>query len=276
MTCSATILTLTHQDSTEKTLVKTGKAATEKLINALGDTGKTVIAHIILSEIWRKENEYYGVSTKYIYKNCNQLIGWHNIYNGLVWEWTEETGNTIRQSEIQKIKNYWTAKYVDKKNITMNDARVLTELMVLDYELFPCNKVYDNNSAAVKYKELYELLEKKSDHPLFKSLWNRFGNDSTVKIFDDCFFITYDPEGLSFRFEKDSILSSIFVESPYAGELPNKLKLSDRRPVVENKIGRPFKWGSYVDNTWAWYKAQSLYLDFDKNGKIIKLSISKR
>jgi hypothetical protein len=275
MDCIATELTLTYQDSTEIQLVHIGQPATRKLIYALGDSSKTVIAHIILTEIWGNRKEKYYFSTKYIYKDCNQLIGWHYVYNGLVWNWASETGETIKKSEIQKIQNYWFNKLIEKKKVTLDIVKISKDLERQDNEQFPCNKIYDNNSASVKYQDLYELLDKNIENPLFKSLWNKFGNDSTIHAFDDCFFINYGVEGLSFRFEKDSILSTIFVTNAYRGEMPYNLKLRDLKPVVENKIGKPSKSGKYDDKTWGWYKEKSLYLDFDKKSKVIKFAISK-
>ncbi len=275
MDCIATDLILTHQDSTEIKLAHIGKPATQKLINVLSDSSKTVIAHIILTEIWGNRKEKYYFSTKYIYKDCNQLIGWHYIYNGLVWNWADETGETIKQSEIQKIQKYWIDKLIEKKKVTLDIVKISKDLERQDNELFPCNKIYDNNSASVKYHDLYELLDKNIENPIFKNLWNKFGNDSTISAYDDCFYINYGAEGLSFRFKTDSILSTIFVDNGYKGELPYNLKLRDLKPVVENKIGKPSKSGRYADNTWGWYKDKSLYLDFDKKGKIIKFAISK-
>ena len=266
---------LTHQDSTEKELVQIGKPATNKLIDALDDSSKTVIAHIILTQIWSNKNEKNYFSTKYVYKDCNQLVGWHYVFNGLVWDWTSETGETIKQSEINKIRTYWTDKLIKKKNVSLDLVQISKDLEDQDNLLYPCSKIYDNNSNSIKYNELYELLGIKSDNSLFGKLWDKFGNDSTMSFYEDCFFITYGPEGLSFRFEKDSTLSTIFVDDSYKGELPYKLKLTDLKSVVENKIGKPFKSGKYVDYTWGWYKDKSLYIDFDKKGKIIKFGISK-
>ncbi|MFT3701778.1 MAG: hypothetical protein QM802_05385 [Agriterribacter sp.] len=273
--CVATMLMLTHEDSTVKALVKIGKPATNKLIAALDNTSMTVIAHIILTQIWGDNKSKYYFSEKYIYKDCNQLVGTHYTYNGLVWEWYSGREDVIRQSEVDKIKKYWTAKLIDKKTVSIDLAKIASDLDKQDNLLYPCNKIYENNATDIKFQNLYILLNKKSDDSLFEKLWKKFGNDSTVSVYDDCFFITYSPEGLSFRFEKDSTLSTIFVDNSYKGELPYKLKLTDLKPIVENKIGKPFKSGKYVDNTWNWYKDKSLYLDFDKKGKIIKFGISK-
>ena len=275
MDCMGGMLVLTHSDKTEQQLLSIGKEATTQLIYSLDDKSKTVMAHIILTQLWEPQNGQNFLGTKYIYKECNNLIGWHHVYNGLVWDWHENTDQTIEQKEIDKIKTYWTSKLIDKRPTqNLNTQAIFDELEKQDESLFPCNKVYDNNSASIKSSELFSLLNKKSDDPLFQELWIRFGNDSTVSSYSDCFFITYGPEGLSFRFEKDSVLSTIFVDNSYTGELPYGLKLTDHKASVEKKIGKPFKSSKYVENTSNWYKQQNLFLDFDKNGKIIKFGIS--
>jgi hypothetical protein len=277
MDCMGGMLVLSHQDKKEQELLKIGKEATNSLISALGDKTKTVIAHIILTQMWEPQNEQDFLGTKYIYKNCNDLIGWHHVYNGLVWDWHEESNLTIEQKEIEKIKSYWTSKLIDKTpTASLNDEQIFEELTKRDDNSFPCNKVYDNNSTTVKYSDLFNLLDKKVNNPEFQKICTLFGNDSTTSSYNDCFFVTYGPEGLSFRFEKDSTLSTIFVDDSYSGELPYKLQRSDLKPIVESKIGQPFKSGKYVDNTWGWYKDKNLYLDFNKKDEIIKFGISKK
>ena len=275
MDCMGGMLVLTHADKTEQAILNIGKESTNELISALSDKTKTVIAHIILTQLWEPQQGRNFLSTKYIYKNCNDLIGWHHVYNGLVWDWREDTNQTIEQKEIDKIKNYWASKLIDKRPIGNPDVQaIFRELEKQDERQFPCNKVYDNNSTSIKSNELFALLNKKSNDPIFQDIWTRFGNDSVVHSYKDCFFISYGSEGLSFRFEEDSVLSTIFVEKAYAGELPYGLKLTDLKSTVEEKIGQPFKSHKYVDNISCWYKDQNLYLDFNKNDKIIKFGIS--
>lgn len=271
------MLVLTHSDKVEQELLEIGKEATNQLISSLGDKTKTVIAHIILTQLWEPQNGQNFLGTKYIYKNCNDLIGWHHVYNGLVWDWHEDADQTIEQKEIDKIKAYWTAKIIEQQPTdNLNNQKIFEELEQQDKKQFPCNKVYDNNSNSVKYNDLFNLLNKKVTNPLFQALWTGFGNDSTINSYNDCFFINYGAEGLSFRFEKDSTLSTIFVEDNYKGELPYKLKLTDLKATVDKKVGKPFKSSKYVDNISNWYKEQNLFLDFDKKGKIIKFGISRK
>ncbi len=276
MDCIATMLMLTHEDSTEKALVKIGKPATDELIKALPDKNKTVIAHIILTQIWGDNIGKSYFSTKYIYKDCNQLIGWHYTYNGLVWEWYSGKDDSIRQVEIDKIKNYWTKKLIEKQDASIDFAKISEDLETMDNLAYPCNKVYENNSADVKYETLYQLLDKKSTDMLFKTLWTKFGNDSTMSSFNDCFFITYGPEGLSFRFEKDSLLSTIFVEDSYKGELPFSLKIGDRKKAIEKKLGLPNKERKFQENSWSYYTDKNLSYYFDKTGKVLEFYISKK
>ena len=270
------MLTLTHEDSTEIELVKIGKPATEKLIKVLPDKNKTVIAHIILTQIWSDNIAKIYFSTKYIYNNCNELIGWHNIYNGLVWEWYSGKDDSIIQVEIDKIENYWTKKLIEKQDVSLDFSKISEDLESQDNLTYPCNKFYENNSADIKYQTLHQLLDKKSNDTLFKTLWNKFGNDSTMSSFNDCFFITYGPEGLSFRFEKDSLLSTIFVEPSYKGELPFNLKITDRKKTIEKKIGRPNKERKFQENSWSYYTKKNLSYYFDKTGKVLELYISKK
>lgn len=275
MTCMATMLMLTHEDSSEIELVKIGKPASEGLIAALSDKNKTVAAHIILTEIWSDTIDKKYFVTKYIHKDCNQLIGWYHIYNGLVWEWYSGIGDSIRQTEIDKIKNYWTQRVIENQNVSIDYSQINSDLRKKDELNYPCNKVYDNNSADIKYSTLYQLLGKNSNDPVFKKLWNKFGNDSTMRFFDDCYFITYGPEGLSFKFGKDSLLFIIFIEDSYKGELPFNLKITDNRKVIEKKIGLPNETCTAYDNTWSYYRNKDLYYYFDKKGKVLELYVSK-
>ncbi|MFN8359100.1 MAG: hypothetical protein U0264_04220 [Candidatus Kapaibacterium sp.] len=138
MNCMGTIIMLTHEDSTEKAILKIGKPATNKLIEALDDTSKTVIAHIVLTQIWN-DNKNRLLSEKYIFKECNQRVGTHYVYNGLVWEWYDGKDFGIRQSEVEKIKKYWIAKLIDKKSVAIDKTKLLLDLEKLDNETYPCD-----------------------------------------------------------------------------------------------------------------------------------------
>lgn len=275
ITCKGTILVMTHSNKVEKELLAIGKQATPQLISALSNPSKTAIAHIVLSQIWDAAAEQNNLWTKYIYKNCNKIDGWHHIYNGLVWEWQEETDYTIKPKEVEKIKSYWISKLVEKKpTVKLSNRETLDKLEKQDEIDFPCNKVYGNSSASVKYADLFGLLNKKSNEPGFEAMWTKFGNDSTMSVHNDCFYITYDAEGLSFRFDKDSVLTTIFVEKGYRGELPYNLKLTDLMATVNLKVGAPSKTDKPYDDIYNTYKEQHLFLTFDKKGKITQFGIS--
>ncbi|MCW3084734.1 MAG: hypothetical protein JWP12_2100 [Bacteroidetes bacterium] len=275
MDCMGGFLVLTHTDSTELELVKIGKPAELKLITALSIPEKTVIAHIILTQISYGDEGTAFLSTGYIYQNCNQLIGWHQFYNGLVWEWSEKNNFTVSAAEISKIQQFWKEKIIDQKDVSIDESALAAKVEEQDRIAYPCNKVYDNNSAGVNYQSLVDLLGKKSDDPAFKNMWNTFGNDSTMHPFNDCFFVNYGPEGLSFRFEKDSLLSTIFVENAYKGELPFGLLWADNKRKVEKKAGKPSKTSQRGNFTFCLYKERSLHLIYDEKNKIKQVSIVK-
>jgi len=107
-------------------------------------------------------------------------------------------------------------------------------------------------------------------------VFTNLGNDSTISKYDDCFFISYGADGIDFRFDKDSILTSIFIESGYQGDLPHKLKYTDKKSIVESKIGKPYKSGTYSDCEWTWYKDKYLYIDYFSDKRIKTFAISKK
>jgi len=264
------ILILTHRDSLERQLLSIGKFATPYLVEALDDPSKTVIAHIILTQLWDTAN-YHSLSTKYIYKNCNDLIGWHRSYNGIVWEWSGETGQTIRQSEIDAIKKYWTARVKNNSYSRLRTTEeILAELDKSDQAVYPCNKVYDNNSAGIRHEDLRNLIGKKSTDDDFAKLWTLFGNDSTISRFSDCYFINYGPEGLSFRFEDDR-LSVIFIDDSYKGTLPYGLDFSFRRSVAIMKVGP----ASSADKFRAVFDDKGLFINFSDDNAIKEIALLK-
>lgn len=272
MDCNYFMLVVTHNDSVVQELEKIGRPATAKLLDALNCSSKTVIAHIILTKIW--DIGSIQMSEGYIYKDCNQLIGFHHMYNGLVWEWYDGIGDSIRQSEIDKIKNYWTKKIYKNVDLSFDYEKISSELMAEDAKRYPCNKVYENNSASIKYSELKQLLGRKHTNHLFNAMCSRLGNDSTTSWFDDCFFVSYGPEGLEFRFEKDSLLSTIFIKDSYKGGLPYDLLMSDEQKDIEKKLGIPEKTFRYTDHISYYYLKKGLNFTFTKDGKIENFYIS--
>lgn len=270
---------LTFEDSTVKELIKIGKPTSEKLLIALNDTNKTVISHIILTEIWSENRNVRSLDYKTIYKNCNELIGVHEICNGLVWEKYYTGALIIRQAEISKIKKYWNAKIIEGKDVTIGWDEKIKELEEYDKLNYPCNKVvvekvYINNSSEINLSDLLNLLNKKNDDPQFESMWQILGNDSIIHKYNDCFYINYNKEGLSFRFGKDSILSTVFIEKQFEGKLLYNLKISDNRNEIEKKLGLPNS--HYPHKNWDNYTDKHLYFYFLETGELQEFSISKR
>lgn len=133
----------TFEDTIVKELLTIGKPTTKYLIDALLDSNKTVIAHIILNEIWKDHTGQFSIASVGIFKNCNQPVGRHRIYEGLVWEvWLDngKTKNSIRPEEIAKIKLYWTKRITKNVNAKFNWTDIYDELEILDNLLYPCKK----------------------------------------------------------------------------------------------------------------------------------------
>jgi len=141
MDCMGGTLVLTHDDSLENELFQLGPLSSRALLNALDSPNKTVIAHIILSRLY-EDSLFLGLSgTVYIYKDCQNLIGWHNIFNGIVWEWYEGKKNQIEKSEIDKIKKYWIDKLINKRHVDrFDDSRIFEELKTKDSLKYPCSE----------------------------------------------------------------------------------------------------------------------------------------
>ncbi len=278
--------TLTFEDSTVKEIIKIRPAATEKLLNALNQAEKTVITHIMLTDIWSRETSN-GLDHIVTFKDCDKPIGIHYIYNGLVWETYIDSTNkngfkSIKQSEIDNIKDYWIKRIIEKKNISISQTKKFNEILKMDSIEYPCNvkkpisppKNYVNNSSEINLSDLLDLLNKKNNGNQFESLWKILGNDSIIHQFKDCFYVNYNEEGLSFRFGKDSILSTIFIEKQFNGKLLYSLTINDNRNEIEKKLGTPNS--HYPADNWDNYPDKHLYFSFWETGVIREFSISKR
>ena len=267
--------TLNYQDSVVRELIKIGKPAAIRLFNSIKIPNKTVIIHIILTNIYEPEIGNDNLPIVYIYKNCDDLIGWHHIYNGLIWEWYRDSDFTIKQQEIDKANTYWNSRLNEKGKSWLNDIdKIFKDLQVSDSLKYPCSRVYENNSDELDFKQIISLIDTKYPSDKFIKLFNILGNDSVISRYSDCFFISYGADGIDFRFNKENILTSVFIEEAYKGDLPYGLKYSDTKDIIERKIGLPDEKGTYVDNEWVAYKNEHIYLDYDKDKKVIKFVIS--
>jgi len=273
---SSDIFTLDFQDSIVQGLIKIGQPTVADLFKNLTKSNKTVIIHIILTKILEPENANDNLSIVNIYQDCNNLIGWHFIYNGLIWEWYDNLNDSISQKEIDKAVFYWGKRIKGELKAQKIDIeKIFENLKTEDHKNYPCEKVYDNKSKGIKTETLFELLDKNLQYQKFNEVFSTLGNDSTISKYDDCFYISYGADGIDFRFDKDSILTSIFIESVYQGNLPYGLKYTDKKGTVEAKIGKPDTSGTYADCEWTCFKDKYLDIHYFSNKKIKTFIISK-
>lgn len=135
------VLVLNHSDTVSNELVEIGGEATYALYNNLTTPNKTIAIHIILSRIYpSKDQTSNSLATKYIYKNCDDLIGWHYMYNGIAWEWFERQGDQITKSEMNKTVDFWNKKLNLKKDMqALNHEIVMDSITIADSINYPCN-----------------------------------------------------------------------------------------------------------------------------------------
>ncbi|PKG50320.1 hypothetical protein, partial [Olleya sp. 1-3] len=277
--CNYTLV-LKEYDSNANELVEIGKQANEQLLNQLSNPEKSIGIHIILTRINDSSRyEKVGLGTKYIYQNCDELIGWHHVYNGIVWEWFEEKGQIISESELKKLTDYWKSKLNGNGELTLVDSEaIFNSLTESDNEKHPCidNRNYENNSANVKFQELKSLLGKSSQSKEVVAFMNRIGNDSIHSYHKDSYFINYDTDGISLKFKKDSTLNHIFLEKEYLGTLWKNLKMDYSKKKIIKTLGEPtkiYKYGANNENFWYEEINLSIYFDSKKRIKDVRFGI---
>lgn len=274
--------TFTYQDSTIKEIIKIGKPIANKLVSALKEPEKTLVSHMVLTKIYNENgNDFLGM--KYIYKNCDDLLGWHTVYNGLIWDYYsgETTETPIEKTEINKIFAYWDEK-VNHNNdsISFNTDMIFDSLKIVDSEKYPCNRVYGNTSGKIVLDSLLSLYDETYPSPKFNRLFSILGNDSSISRFKRrdgraaTFYISYRADGIVFVFNAETNkLKNIQIENLYQGKLPYYLSYYDSKEDVERKLGVPDEAGGYVDVITANYKKKNIYLQY-KHNKIIHFSIT--
>ncbi|MFS4484398.1 hypothetical protein ACKGJY_15395 [Hyunsoonleella sp. 2307UL5-6] len=276
--CNYTLV-LKEYDSIANELVEIGKQANEQLLNQLPNPEKSIGIHIILTRI--NDSSIYekvGLGTKYIYQNCDELIGWHHVYNGIVWEWFEEKGQTISESELKKLTEYWKSKLTGNGELTLDDSEaIFSSLTESDNEKYPCidNRNYENNSVNINIQELYSLLGKSNKSKEINNVMNRLGNDSIHSYYKDSYFINYDTDGLSFKFKKDSTLYCVFLEKEYKGTFWNGITLKDKKKKIRNKIkpAKSEKFGGGMENYW--YTEPKFQIQFYSDDRIKYIMFNK-
>ncbi len=141
ITCNY-VLTLKEFDSAANELVEIGKRANKELLSQISNPEKSIGIHIILTRINEPDKyQKIGIGTKYIYKKCDKLIGWHYIYNGIVWEWFEKKGQSISETELKKLTEYWNKKLNKNQEIVLeNSETIFKYLTKTDNEKYPCKE----------------------------------------------------------------------------------------------------------------------------------------
>ena len=274
ITCDHSFHTFTfnYEDISVRKLIELGDSVVYRLLESIETPQKTVIIHMILTKILEPENSNDNLPIKYIYKDCNNLIGCHFIFNGLVWEWFRETNEIIETKEILKIKEYWTERIYNRAIPWFIDIEELFEkLLILDSIKYPCLKIYENNSSSLSFSDIQNV----SIYDDFNDIFATLGNDSTISKYNDCFYVSYRSDGISFRFNQEEKLTSVFFYSNYLGEMPYNLKYTDTKDIVENKIGLPNKTRRYSTNKSVSYNKKKLHIDYNEDNEIIKLLITK-
>jgi len=267
---------LNYQDTTVRQLIARGKPVSNSLLKAIGDSRKTVAIHIILTKIWEPENANDHLSLLYQYKDCNDLAGWHYLFNGLVWEWSAIKDLTIESSEVRKIKTYWTQAINGnaKPELERNVEIIFASLEEKDRLQFPCGKHYENNSAVFSANTVVDLLNRNARLSALTDLFTALGNDSTQSSYKDCFFVSYDTDGVSFRFNTDSTLTTVFLKEPFRGEIPYGIKFSDNRATIEKRFGAPSTLSKWSGHVTVSYRHKKLYMDFNDKGNMTNFYLS--
>ncbi|MEO6303759.1 MAG: hypothetical protein ABIP51_11375 [Bacteroidia bacterium] len=102
-------------------LIRIGKKATEKLIVALDDSSKVIMAHLILCHIWFAHVSFAGPKT--VVTNNGDVfkyyLGEEKGEGLLISEIKKEDGTYIKyieQKDLEKIKIYWNNKVTKSKS----------------------------------------------------------------------------------------------------------------------------------------------------------------
>lgn len=257
-------------------LLKIGKPASENLINSIEDPRKTAIIHIILTMIYEPEQNYFLHNID-IYKNCMEYIGWHSIFNNLVWERFRDGTDSIQPYQIQMIKLYWDKKIHSSSNpIKIQTEDAISQIHRTDAITYRCNdeKRYQNNSKDIKISDLKNLLNQTYPSASFDKVFKTLGRDYVEERYgDDLFYRRYLTDGLEFEF-RNKKLTSIHFAANYDGVLFNKVKMTDNQDSVRKKLGKPeeFKAPRYV---YDWYYSKfNIYIAFGTANRIIDLQLS--
>jgi len=94
--------------SAAEQLIGRGRGVTIQLVAALGDGGRGVAVHLILSRLWERGGQF-GSSTHYLYEGT-QITGWEPCVNGLTWRWLRSQGYSVEQSDLDQNTERWVQR----------------------------------------------------------------------------------------------------------------------------------------------------------------------
>jgi uncharacterized protein (TIGR02145 family) len=231
-------------DFSVNNLIKIGTPAIPSLIEHIGHPDKTIAIHIILSKIVDPTWSSSTIDTLRIYKDCSTLIGHHNVYRSITWEYFSDEGYSISKREINSVNDFWRYKMQEKTDVLLQEAGgVIEALRNQDKLKYPCNFINENNSGKISARGLTNLIEKQVDDPKLISIFSILGEDSVEEKYPEYQFYAFPNDGLEFVFTKGK-LTTIYIEPDYRGKMPKNIKFSDTYEMIKKKLGDHYNYAS--------------------------------
>jgi hypothetical protein len=100
------ISNLVLKDKANYLIRTTSSNRNKQLLENIDSANKTVVIHVILTNILEPENAKFA--QHYIYGNDSTVCGVEFTYNKLNWYQDDNYKQHIKKKEIKKIKKYWT------------------------------------------------------------------------------------------------------------------------------------------------------------------------
>lgn len=242
-------------DTIVEQLVNIGYPVVNSLLDKIREPEKTVIIHFILLKIITPVRPIGELVTVPIYKDCNNLIGEHYVFAGVIWENFVDHGFSITKKEVDKIFEYWYCKTVRHKNAYLKDNRLLLEeVRKSDKINYPCNYSVENNSSEFSLSKLARLIGKKRNDSKIEDAFAFLGRDSLESHYDDCNYVTFEKDGIEFLFNERSELTYILLYPPFEGELKDNKTIFDSKASIEKNFGKPIKFFMQGDQKSCHYK----------------------
>lgn len=273
-------------DETYNKLIKNKKRSSELLFKSLDDPKKTIKCHILLTQIFEPDRNYFlptidFYSCNYFKTDPKQILGMHFIYNALVWERFKNRTDSTTLYQIERIKHLWELRL--NKNINSFDLDpdvIIKEVRQNDAKKYGCHdpKTYDNNSSNIKISELQSLIGRKYPSPSFDVVFKKLGNDS-ITFYESqrsrISIIIYDTDGIEFYFDNLNKLRCICIQPQYKGLLFNNLKMTDNKDEIKRKLGTPKEFENIPRYKYDWiYEKYKMLIAFGQTNRIIDLQIN--